>query len=206
MERGAVADEHDRRIADVAAPLRQRGGRIGGRGPFHFHEAFGRKERRVGDAVQRGEHVVPAGVHPRGDEGSRRLAAPPASALTVCASASSAETATIRRPVVRASPWIVAMPIRRPVNDPGPEATANRSIAVRGKPVRVGERQQLARQPLAVRACGVAAALVDRAVLVDQRRAPVARRRIQRQYMHDIHVTADRSDRGNDRLCMPLPA
>ena len=45
------------------------------------------------------------------------------------ASASSADTATTRFPQVNASPWIVAMPMRMPVNDPGPDATAKTSTS-----------------------------------------------------------------------------
>ena len=46
-----------------------------------------------------------------------------------------------RRRVTNASPCIVAMPMRRPVNDPGPDATANRSIADSGDVVRVEQRR-----------------------------------------------------------------
>ena len=68
------------------------------------------------------------------------------------ASASSADTGTIRGRRAIASPCIVAMPTRRPVKDPGPAATANRSMSSMLTPRRGERSHQLAGQPLAVRA------------------------------------------------------
>ena len=56
------------------------------------------------------------------------------------ASASSAEMPTSGFPVASASPCIVAMPMRSPVNDPGPVATANRSTSASASAVRVEQR------------------------------------------------------------------
>jgi len=54
------------------------------------------------------------------------------STLPACASASSAGTLTTRRRWTDARPWIVASPIRSPVNEPGPEATPYRSMVESG--------------------------------------------------------------------------
>ena len=68
-----------------------------------------------------------------------------------CASASSADTPTIRRPVTNASPCIVAMPMRRPVNDPG--RRDGEQIDVRQRDAVRGERRRAIRRAAARRAC-----------------------------------------------------
>ena len=54
-------------------------------------------------------------------------------------------------PAANASPCIVAMPIRSPVNEPGPVATANTSIVRSAMPARSSERHEIARQVLGMR-------------------------------------------------------
>ncbi len=88
-------------------------------------------------ASRRGSNTGASWTTKRAENTSRRCAfihAPTsdpcaASRDARCASASSAEMPRSGRPHTSASPCMVAMPTRRPVNNPGPEATANRSIA-----------------------------------------------------------------------------
>ena len=64
-----------------------------------------------------------------------------------------------------ASPWIAAIPTRSPVKDPGPAATANRSISASGTPTSGADALEVGRQPLAVRQRRVTGRLdEDRAV------------------------------------------
>ena len=67
------------------------------------------------------------------------------------ASASNAETPISGFPAANASPCIVAMPMRSPVNDPGPVATANTSIVVERDAFVLEQRHQIAWQPLGLR-------------------------------------------------------
>jgi len=57
-------------------------------------------------------------------------------------------------------------PMRRPVKDPGPEATAVEIDVSERETVRVGERENLGGQPFGVRARAVAAPLIDNAIIV----------------------------------------
>ncbi len=79
------------------------------------------------------------------------------------------------------------MPMRRPVKEPGPAATANTSIDASSS-ARLGDDvEQRGRQPLGVRARRVADALGAHAIVLDDRRAQRARRRVQSQYTHAIN-------------------
>ena len=64
------------------------------------------------------------------------------------ASASNADTPISGFSVANASPCIVAMPMRRPVNDPGPVATANTSIVRSVDASRSSSVMRSPRQPL----------------------------------------------------------
>ena len=109
------------------------------------------------------------------------------SAAAACASASSAETATIRLPVDE----------RQPLHRGDPDAEAGEGARARGDREHVDRREldarlghdveQRARQPLGMRARRVADALGAHAIVLDDRRAQRARRRVQRQYTHAIH-------------------
>ena len=118
----ADCDRHRRPIPPACATVRRR--------PAHrARRAVGREQRRLGDAVERAEHVAAMRVDPAGDKrpgAGHRLAG--------CANASSAETATIGLLCTNARPCIVAIPMRRPVNEPGPLATANRCPPGDGAP------------------------------------------------------------------------
>ena len=101
---------------------------------------------------QRREHLLPLGIHPHAD--ARPVRRPRRRRR---ASASSADTPTTGRPVANASPWMAAMPMRRPVKDPGPAATANTSTSprpggrARSSNVRMspGSRSRVRRQRIA---------------------------------------------------------
>ena len=107
----------------------------------------------------------------------RRSTAPRASHRRVrppCASASRVDTGTIGLPSAIASPCIAAMPTRRPVNEPGPAATASRSTAFSADARAIHELDQLARQALAVRQRRIAGHLGEHDC--DRRRWPRSRR------------------------------
>ena len=72
---------------------------------------------------------------------------PAASGSAIRASASSADTPTSGFPAANASPCIVAIPMRSPVNDPGPIATANTSTSPSVETGVLEEGHQIERQP-----------------------------------------------------------
>ena len=87
-------------------------------------------------------------------------------------------------PFASANPCIVAMPMRSPVNDPGPDATANRSTSADAEAVRVKETHQITRQPHAVRDCGVARVDRDDAAITRERHASLAGCRVESEHQH----------------------
>ena len=97
------------------------------------------------------------------------------------ASASSVETGTMRRPRAIASPCIVAMPTRSPVNDPGPAATASRSTSSMRIAGALERAHQLARQALPVRERRIAGCLGQHGVVANDGDAAGARRRVECQ-------------------------
>ena len=132
----AVADDHIERAAGWPGPPRQRRGRIADGRRIELHEAIRAERRRPAHAIERRKDLVPVRVHPRGDDRIRRRVR-----AARCASASRAETPATRRRCTTANPCIVAMPIRSPVNDPGPDATANRSTSDIASPRRSSTRR-----------------------------------------------------------------
>ena len=135
---GAVAGEHDRPRAERRDPsLEGRRGRRRGRG-----------DERAPDAavVQRGEHLAALRVDPHGDE--RTV---PGGPQRQPRRSRRARTPARRvRPRANASPCIAAMPMRRPVNDPGPATTARSVDLVEGDAGRGERAVEIARQPLTV--------------------------------------------------------
>ena len=119
--------------------------------------------RRVRNAIERREHVAPLRVDPARDERAR--VERPARQLGVRLERRDAHDAAACS--TSASPWIVAMPIRRPVNDPGPTATANTSTDEQ----RHAERCQFARQAFAVRARRIALPFAHDPAVLDERHA-----------------------------------
>ena len=149
IQHRAVAD--DARPAHVARtrPPRQRRRRVADRGPHRARQALG-AERRAPRARDTARRTPRAGARPSTPPTSVRRAPRPRAAS--CASASSAETPATRRRRTNASPCIVAMPMRRPVNDPGPDATANRSTSASDEAARARARAG-GRRAAAPRAC-----------------------------------------------------
>ena len=97
-------------------PAIENGDRVSHRCALDFDQTRQAEWRLVRDVEQRGEHLVPIAVHPdaypiacRQMSDSPRDRAP-----------SAPTRPTIGRRVTSANPCIVAIPIRRPVNDPGP--------------------------------------------------------------------------------------
>ncbi len=107
--------------------------------------------------IQRGKDFPALRVHPRRNH--------VAGIDRARASASSADTGTTRRSCAIASPWIVAIPTRRPVKEPGPAATARQIDLSMPTPGAVEHGSHVSGQPLTVR---------DR---TDRRRARRARSR-----------------------------
>ena len=102
-------------------------------------------------------HLAAPRIHPGRDHARPvRLAAP------TRASASSPETPINGFPSANASPCIVAMPMRRPVNEPGPVATAKTSMSPSATSARVEQRHQIAGQTLARATVGRVAGLARR--------------------------------------------
>ena len=66
------------------------------------------------------------------------------------------DTPTNGFPAAKASPCIVAMPMRRPVNEPGPVATAKMSMSASARSARIEQRHEIAGQSSA---CALGASL-----------------------------------------------
>ena len=92
-----------------------------------------------------------------------------------------------RVPVTNASPCIVAMPMRRPVNDPGPDATPKTSMDGHATPS--ASSSDGSRSPCEREASP--STFVDRrSPVLDKRDAARARRGVQCQYTHAITLQA----------------
>ncbi len=83
-----------------------------------------------------------------------------------------------------ASPCIVAIPIRNPVNDPGPDATANRSTSAMRRPCASSSTHQIPRQTLAVCDCRVADVRRKHAAIAGERHAPLPGCRVEGEHQH----------------------
>ena len=130
---------------------------------------------------------------------------PPCSpcARAMRASASNAETPISGLPAAIASPCIVAMPTRSPVNDPGPVATAKTSIVAQRDAARA--RAAPPDRPAAAppgRASASLGLLAQHAVVAQQRAAARARRRVERQ---DHHRLEDNSNHEASRQFLEWP-
>ena len=85
------------------------------------------------------------------------------------------------------------MPTRSPVNDPGPAMTAKRSTSAMDLPCRASQSSDVVRQPLAVRARGIARRRLAH-VAVHQGDAARACDRLERQHEHGAMLYSDGFD------------
>ncbi len=142
--------------------------------------------------VERGVDLAAPRIDPGGDPSACGFRLPPAGfggasgvSRKACASASNPETPISGFPAANASPCIVAMPMRSPVNDPGPVATANTSISGSAMPACSSSAM---RSPGSRAACGfdvVARLLAQHDAVTRHRAARRSRRRVERQDEHD---------------------
>ena len=83
-----------------------------------------------------------------------------------------------------ANPCIVAMPMRSPVSDPGPDGHGKQIDVGDAEVVCVKETHQIARQPHAVRERGVARVDRDDAAITRERHASLAGCRVESEHQH----------------------
>ena len=115
-------------------------------------------ERRAGRAIHRRVHLPAPGVEQHRD---RRAAVPRCGARAACARAASVGTAATSRPLANARPFTVAMPTRRPVNEPGPTDTAKPPTASSRAPARASSVVDAGQEPLGGGARVLARPLVE---------------------------------------------